>query len=292
MPRLPDNFMGLHPELADPETARFAVLPVPYDGTTSYMPGTRLGPRAIITASQQVEWFDPDFDGEFVDAGICTLAALEPRVDSPESMLKTVRQAAANVVRQGQFLVMLGGEHSLTSAAVSAVRKRHRKLSVLQIDAHADLRSSYEGSPWSHACVMRRLHEDGVPFIGVGIRSYSDEEARYMRRHDIRPVRPSEWHDTDSWIDRVVAALTETVYITVDIDGFDPAMAPGTGTPEPGGLDWNRFCRLLRAVARHRTIVAADVVETIPTPGTVVTEFLAARTAYKIISAVQVEASR
>lgn len=283
---IPDNFLGLDAKRSSYDAATFAVLPIPYDATTSYGVGTRFGPRAILSASQQVELYDTGLECEPRVGGIATLAPLEPDARGPEPMMERVYAAARRVVRAEKFLIGLGGEHSLTSPLVRAVRDKHKRLSVLQIDAHADLRDTYQNSPCSHACVMRRVHDLGVPAVGVGIRSHSAEEARFIRSAKKKVVYARTCHDTTTWIDEVVACLTDEVYITIDIDGFDPAVAPGTGTPEPGGLGWYQVTDLLAAVAAKRHIVAADVMEVRPIPGQTTTEFLAARLVYRVIGLV------
>lgn len=259
---------------------------MPYDATTSFSAGTREGPRAIIAASRQVEDYDVEVGRASYRAGIATLDPLEPDARGPQAMHERIYRAARRVVRDGKFLIGLGGEHSVTSALVRAVRSKHRRLSVLQIDAHADLRDRYHESPYSHACVMRRIHELGVSAVGVGIRSYSREEARFIRSAKKEIVHAHECHRSENWIDEVVQSLGDRVYVTVDIDGFDPAYAPGTGTPEPGGLDWRQVADLLAAVASAREIVGADVVEVRPLPPATVTEFLAAKLVYRIIGLV------
>ncbi len=271
----PDRFLGLEDSEAEYERSRFAVLPIPYDGTASYLAGTRHGPRAIITASQQVETYDDELRGEFISSGIATLDPITPNAEWPEAMHHDIFEAAGKIVADDKFLLTLGGEHSITSALVRAVKSKHDDLSVLQIDAHADLRESYQGSKYSHASVMRRIHDMGVSFVGVGIRSYSGEEASFMERSGIRPVTASDCRSPGNWVDRTVDRLTEHVYVTLDIDAFDPAYAPGTGTPEPGGLDWYQVTALLRAIAERKHVVAADIVEVIPLRGQVTTVFLA-----------------
>ena len=280
----PDNFLGLPHRFADYATARFAVLPVPYEATTTYGSGTREGPRAIISASQQVELYDEELGRESFRAGIATLDPLEPDARGPAEMQARVYAAARKVARDGKFLLSLGGEHSITGALVRAAKARSRKLSVLQIDAHADLRDSYQGTPWSHASVMRRVRDLGVPVVGVGIRNYSAEEARFLRQSG-QPIFTSRMcHESPTWIEEAAAKLTGDVYVTIDIDGFDPAYAPGTGTPEPGGLDWRQVTSLLRRVCKQRHVVGADIVEVRPIPPGHQTEYLAARLAYKIIA--------
>lgn len=283
---IPDNFLGVDARTAAYARARFAVLPIPYDATTSFGVGTRDGPRAIITASQQVELYDEALGRESLRGGIATLDPLPPDARGPAEMLARVHAAARKVVRNGKFLLALGGEHSISSALVRAVRARHRRLGVLQIDAHADLRDEYQGSPYSHACVMRRIHDLGVPAVGVGVRNYSRAEARFIRSAGKLVVSARECRADSGWIDRVVDALPHEVYVTIDIDGFDPAYAPGTGTPEPGGLDWYQVTDLLAAVARRRRVVAADLVEVRPLPPGTVTEFLAARLLYRLVGLV------
>lgn len=281
---LPDNFLGLGPRESDYRKARYAVLPIPYDATTSFLVGTRDGPRAIITASQQTELFDEGLGRESIDAGVATLDPIHPDARGPRETLAGIYDTARKVVRDGKFLLSLGGEHSVTAPLVRAVLGKHKKLSVLQIDAHADLRDTYQNSPDSHACVMRRVHDLGVPAVAVGIRNYSAEEAAFIRAES-KPVFSARAcrGAGDGWIESALSSLTDTVYVTIDIDGFDPAFAPGTGTPEPGGLDWYQVTDLLAAVAQSRRIVAADVVEVRPIPPSVVTEFLAAKLAYRII---------
>lgn len=287
MPHLvPDNFLGLPEKLADYHTARFAILPVPYDATTSYGAGTRDGPRAIIGASQQVELYDEALGRETLRDGVATLTPVEIDARGPEPMVARLYDTARRIVRDGKFLISLGGEHSISSALIRAVADRQKSLSVLQIDAHADLRDRYQGTPFSHASVMRRVHELGLPTVAVGIRNYSAEEARFIRREKKLILSAADCRRSPSWIDAAVAGLSDRVYVTIDIDGFDPAFAPGTGTPEPGGLDWYQVTDLLASVAAARQIVAADVVEVKPIPPSTVTEFLAAKLIYRLIGLV------
>jgi len=284
---IPDNFLGLPRRFADYAPARFAILPIPYEATTTFGVGTRDGPRAMVGASQQVELYDEELGRESFRAGIATLDPLEPDARGPAEMQARVYAAARHIVREGKFLISLGGEHSITAGLVRAVKTRYRNLSVLQIDAHADLRDRYQGTPWSHACVMRRIHDLGVPAVGVGIRNYSAAEARFLRRTGQPIFSARRCRGSAGWIDEVVSKLTAHVYVTIDIDGFDPAYAPGTGTPEPGGLDWYQVVDLLAAVARQGRVVAADVVEVRPLPPSTATEFLAAKLVYRLIGLVQ-----
>ncbi len=283
---VPDNFLGLDARLSAVARARFAVLPIPYEATTTFGPGTRDGPRAIITASQQVELYDEALGRDSSRAGVATLPPLEPNARGPQAMQQTVYAAARRVVRDGKFLISLGGEHSITAALVRAVRSVRKDLSVLQIDAHADLRESYQGTPYSHACVMRRIHDLGVPAVGVGVRNYCAAEARFIRSAGKPIFSARTCRESAGWIDQVAGLLTPHVYVSIDIDGFDPAYAPGTGTPEPGGLDWHQVTSLLTKVAHRCRVVAADVVEVRPLPPSNVTEFLAAKLIYRLIGLV------
>lgn len=290
MATCPNNFLGLESEYSAYDRARFAVLPIPYDSTATYLSGTRHGPGAIISASQHVEEFDEELESEFYQAGIATLDPMEPNAAGPEAMHEDIFRAARRIVRDGKFLMGLGGDHSISSALVRAAMTKHKKLSVLQIDAHADLRDTYYGSRFSHACVMRRIVELGASIVPVGIRAFCADDQRAMKRHKITPVTARDCMMEDDWLDRTLNALGEKVYITIDIDAFDPACAPGTGTPEPGGLDWYQVTALLRLVAAEKNVVGADIVEVMPVAGQVVTEFLAARLAYKLMCYTQARA--
>ncbi len=281
---LPFNFLGLEEEHCRYDSAKFAVLPIPYDSAASFQAGARNGPAAIIAASQHLEWFDEELETEAYRTGIATLDAIEPNLDGPRAMHEDLFELARGVVGDGKFLLGLGGDHSISYALIKAAMTRHEKLSVLQIDAHLDLRDHYLGSSHMHACVMRRSHELGASAVPVGIRAVAPEEHAFLQGSDIRPISARECHTSDTWIERALDALGDTVYVTLDIDGFDPAYAPGTGTPEPGGLDWFHVTELLRRVAAEKRIVGGDVVEVMPIAGQVVTEFLAARVAYKLIS--------
>jgi agmatinase len=281
---VPDNFLGLPDSDSDYRRSRYAVLSVPYDGTVSFQVGTRRGPRAIITASQQVELFDEEYEREFFGCGIATLPPLASNMAGPKEMCDDIYAAAKKIMADRKFLITLGGEHSITPPLVRAAKSRHKKLSVLQIDAHADLRDTYEDTPHSHACAMRRVWELGVPVVGVGIRNYSLDEHRFMKKRKISIISSRQTREDPDWIQQAVDGLSDNVYVTIDIDGLDPAYAPGTGTPEPGGMDWFQVNDLLKAVAMNRTIIAADVVEVLPLPGNAQTEFLAAKLIYKLIA--------
>src|SRR5579862_114640 len=282
-PMPPDNFGGLSEEHSLYETSRAVIFPVPLERTTTYEHGTRNGPAAILKASQNMELYDEELELEpYKQVGIHTLAPIDTMDGTLDEVITELFTAQCGLLDDDKFPVALGGEHSLTPPLVSAVTKKYKNLSVLQIDAHADLRDEYQGNASSHACAMRRVLEF-CPAVQVGIRSLSVEEAEaapklntkiYWAKDIIRaPLKP--------WIAKVLADLSPNVYLTIDLDGFDPAFVPATGTPEPGGLDWMQVTSLIRAVADHKKIVGMDVVELLPQPGDHASDFLAAKLVYK-----------
>ena len=278
-----ENFLGLPAEHSDFDGAGVVILPVPYEATVSYMGGTRFGPRGLIHASRFVELYDHELDAEPYAIGVHTLPELLLTGAGPGKAMRELRRAFDALLPSGKFVIMLGGEHSVSGPPILAHADRlgTRKLSVLQLDAHADLRAEYEGTPHSHACVMHVVHER-VKLVQVGIRSLTAEERALQRRRRMTVVFGHEL-ETPDWEDRVLAALGPDVYITIDVDYFDPTFMPSTGTPEPGGGAWNRTIRLLDRVFRERTVVGADVVELAPLPGIVAPDFLAAKLVYKLI---------
>jgi agmatinase len=285
---LPHNFLGLEAELAAWESAGVVILPVPYEATVSYQGGTGNGPAAILEASRYIELYDQELDSEPAEIGIATLPALELSGAGPETAVRELREAYDQVLdAAGERLVIaLGGEHSLSSAPILAHAARMpegKRLSVLQLDAHSDLRLEYEGSPYSHASVMARVIDD-VDLVAVGIRALTREERELIRsRESIKTIFAEEtWRD-QAWIDRTLEALGDTVYITFDVDYFDPSLIPATGTPEPGGAAWYPTMELLRRVFAEKTVVGIDVVELAPIPGNAAPDFAVAKLVYKMI---------
>jgi agmatinase len=276
-------FGGPLPYHPDFDGARAVILPVPLDRTTSYVPGTRNGPREILQASSHMELWDEEFGVETCRAGLYTLPEMElPFGEMPE-VVAEIRRVAVEIVRRDKFLLALGGEHSITPPLVAAAAERYPGLRVLQVDAHADLRESYMGSPHNHACAMRRTLE-WAHVTQVGIRSMSTEEAAAIPSLETTLFYDGTMRSDPSWVDRVVDTLDGPVYVTIDVDGLDPAIMPATGTPEPGGLSWYEMLRLLRATADRRTIVAADLVELSPIPGLMSPNFLCAKLVYKLLT--------
>jgi N1-aminopropylagmatine ureohydrolase len=278
-----ENFLGLPPESTRFEEAEVVVLPVPYEATVSYMGGTRFGPRQILHASRYVELYDHQLNTEPYAIGVHTLPELMLSGAGPEDALGELRRALDALLETGKFVIMLGGEHTLSAPPILShvARLGARRLSVLQLDAHADLRAEYEGTPYSHACVMHRVHEV-VDLVPVGIRSLTAEERDLMQRRRIPTIFGDELH-APTWIDRAMGALGPDVYITIDVDFFDPAIMPSTGTPEPGGGAWQPTIALLERVFRERNVVGCDVVELAPLPGLAAPDFLAAKLVYKLI---------
>jgi len=279
----PLAFGGTLPQSATFETAKAVILPVPLESTTSYVPGTRNGPREILVASSHLELWDEETNTDVHPIGIHTLPEMELPFDDMKDIMAEITRVTAAILEHHKFPVVLGGEHSITGAVVAAVAARHPDLSVLQIDAHADLRDSYMGTRFNHACAMRRVVEC-APVTQVGIRSLSTEEARALPSLRTKIFYDVTMRRDPNWILKVVESLSETVYITIDVDGMDPAIMPATGTPEPGGLSWYELLALLRAVISARTVVGCDVVELSPLPGVAAPNFLCAKLVYKILT--------
>ncbi len=276
------NYGGIEAGTTAYENAKFVVIPVPYDLTSTYQSGSRRGPGAILDASANMELYDEELHQETYRAGIHTLAALDADARGPEAMIKAIRRTVAGIITDGKIPVMLGGEHSISFGAVQAVQEAFPKLTVLQLDAHADLRESYQGTPFSHAAVARRIV--GIcPLVQAGIRSMSVEEAEYLATNPLKSYPADFILDGGSWCETICDDLQGDVYLTVDLDVLDPAFMPATGTPEPGGIAWRDLTRLIRAVAKRCRIRGFDVVELAPIPGMVAPDFLASKLIYRIM---------
>ena len=281
VPRAWDTFLGIHPD--DASQPAVTLVPVPYDATTSYRTGSRDGPRAIIRASRELEEYDLELDRDISTVGIRTAPELEPFAGGPEGMIDRVDRAVSETLAGGSIIGMLGGDHSITVGAVRAFTRLHPDLSVLYIDAHADMRDEYQGSPWSHACTARRVLEM-CPLIEVGVRSLSEAERRFIDQENL-PVY--FWRDETTEVDDILAEvadrLSDTVYVSIDLDVLDPSIMAAVGTPEPGGMSWHAATTLLRHVAERKRIVGFDVVELSPGEGPEACAFTAAKLAYKLI---------
>ncbi len=277
------SFGGREGAVSDLERAKVLIVPVPYDGTTTYLSGTRHGPAAILRASQELELFDEETNHEVSQVGIATLEEVEVDVSSPQAMVARVRSLGEAALAADLFPLMLGGEHLLSLGMIQAVAARVADLSILQLDAHADLRQTYQGTEYSNACVMRLASRYGS-LIPVGIRSLSAEEDCWARTKKLPIFYAAEIRKQSNWQGEIMAHLTSRVYVTIDLDVFDPGVMPAVGTPEPGGLHWYEVLELLRLVSRKRQIVGADIMELCPQPGNIAPDFFAAKLAYKLIS--------
>ena len=279
----PLSFGGTLPESVTFESAKAVILPIPLESTTSYVPGTRNGPREILVASTHLELWDEETSTDIHPIGIYTLPEMELPFDDMGEMMAEIRRVTAAILEHDKFPIVLGGEHSITSPVVAAMAGRFPGLSVLQIDAHADLRDTYMGTRFNHACAMRRVLEHART-TQVGIRSLSTEEAKAAPTLPTRIFYDVNMREDKDWIDQVVKSLGDRVYVTIDVDGMDPAIMPATGTPEPGGLSWYELLSVLRAVISARTVVGCDIVELSPLPGMAAPNFLCAKLIYKILT--------
>jgi len=283
VPEVPVRFGPEEAEYCPYERCSVAVLPIPYEGTVSYGGGTSKGPEAILNASLQLEAYDEELHRETADIGIHTLPPVLP-AKTPSDMMRVIYEAALKPAGDNKFIVGLGGEHSLTKGILDAlVEVRGKDFGVLQLDAHADLRDSYDGTPDSHACIMRRVDDLGLPCTQIGIRSLSKAEADFVEEKGRKIYFAHEIQGKSAWMDEAIDTLPENVYITIDIDCLDPSIMPSTGTPEPGGLDWYTVTSFLREVCKKKKVIGFDVAELAPIAGLQAPDFLAAKLAYRLL---------
>ncbi len=275
------NFASIPDSYAQLDSAKIVILPVPYDGTSTWMKGADKGPQGILDASAFLELYDIETDSEVFRQGIY-IANPVTEDSTPELMVDAVAKTTADFIKQGKFVVTLGGEHSISIGVIKAHAERYDNLTVLQLDAHADLRDDYKGSRFNHACVMARVLDFGLPIVQVGIRSMDISEKKYMNTE--RTFFAKDIVRKSNWQEKLIPFLTDNVYITIDLDVFDPAFLPSTGTPEPGGLDWWNVLKLLRLVVKHKNLVGFDVVELCPDHQNKAPDFLAAKLIYKVLS--------
>lgn len=265
------------------DTAEIAILPVPYDGTSTWIKGADKGPRAILEASPNMEFYDIETDSEVYKCGIATLDPVTEDT-SPEAMADEVEHRMDKILQDKKFPVLLGGEHSVSIGAFRAIAKHYDTFSILQLDAHSDMRDEYEGSPYNHACVMARAREITDSIAQVGIRSTAIEE-----KHNIDPGRIFYAHEiketgTSTWMYEVSQKLHDHVYVTIDLDVLDPAYMPSTGTPEPDGLSYREVLTLLKLINARHNIIGLDVVELCPNQIDKAPDFLASKLIYQILS--------
>ncbi|HCN06181.1 MAG TPA: agmatinase [Bacteroidetes bacterium] len=284
------NFLAIEDKYSSLDTASIAIVSAPYEHTVSYGGGAGKGPKAILKASAYVEFYDDEFDRELCfEEGITTLKPLSFGKSVDRAALDILEEQVTNLLDMEKFVVTLGGEHTISTAPIAAHYRRYPKMSILQFDAHSDLRASYEGSPWSHASIMARVAEffPSERITQVGIRAQCKEEAEFIRSHGVQTfyasgIRRGTYGD---WIERVVNSLGQDVYVTFDVDALDPAEMPSTGTPEPEGLRYTEALAVLRAlVASGRNIIGFDVVELAPIEGLHYPDLTAARLVYKMLN--------
>lgn len=274
------NYGGLEPEFSTYENSEIAILPVPYDGTSTWIKGADKGPDAIIEASENMELYDIETESEVYRKGIATLEPVS-EASSPESMASEVERRMDAILNDRKFPVLIGGEHSVSIGAFKAMKKHYENFSVLQLDAHSDMRDSYEGSGHNHACVMARAKESAT-VMQVGIRSSCTEEKKNIERERI--IYAHERIDSETWMYEVSQKLNDNVYVTIDLDVFDPAIMPSTGTPEPDGLQYREVVNLIQLINARHNIIGLDIVELCPNDNNKAPNFLAAKLIYQILS--------
>jgi len=280
--KFPNNFAEIEDNISSYENSKAVILPVPYEKTTTYIKGTARGPGAIINASRNMEIYDEELGKNISDVGICTLEDLKSE-EKPEIMFNIINEKIKKLLDDDKFPVIIGGEHSITPGIVKAMTKKNNDLSILQLDAHSDLREEYDGTRFNHACVMRRSFEFTKNIVPVGIRSLCDEEADFIKKNNLKIFWAKDIHDNGEWIDESVLKLSNDVYITLDLDVLDPSIMPSTGTPEPGGLRYYQLLKLLKKVFIEKNVVGFDVVELCPKENNVSPDFTAAKIIYKMI---------
>jgi len=279
-------------EVPEYDRADVVIVPVPYEATTTYRQGCQNGPEALLTASRQVEYFDSELWLQPCDrVGIYTCDPVCDTRKNPhlsgEEMVSQVAAVTSKIVADGKFAIAIGGEHSITEGVVKgfSLANPNERFTVVQIDAHGDLRYEYEGSIYNHACVMRRIVDMGLPTVQIGIRSICQEESDFIKERNLKIVWDRDIATRSNWIETTLAAIpTDRVFITIDLDGINPGIMPGVGTPEPGGLGWYDLLAFLRRLCETHTVIGGDVMELAPVADSVVSEFTAAKLVYKLIA--------
>ncbi|MFT4667554.1 MAG: agmatinase [Gammaproteobacteria bacterium] len=274
------TFAGIAEEFAAYETSAIVLIPVPYDGTSTYGKGADKGPDALLIAAENMELYDIETRSEVYRKGIYLAEAVNED-ESPEAMVEAVEKTVSNYLDDGKFTTLIGGEHSVSIGSIRSFRKKYKDLCVLQLDAHSDLRPTYEGSACNHACAMHEAAENGK-VIQVGIRSMDSVELPFIKEENL--FTSYDIRSNNNWKEEVINTLGQNVYITIDLDAFDPSIMPSTGTPEPGGLLWNETLDLLKMVFKSSNVVGFDIVELAPIEGFSAPNFMAAKLYYKILS--------
>lgn len=274
------NYGGISREYSSLKSSPIVIVPVPYDETSTWIKGADKGPLAILEASKNMELYDIETGTEVYRRGIHTDSPVTEKA-SPEKMVTAVFTRITGLLEKGKFPVVIGGEHSVSIGSIQACAKHYPGLSVLQLDAHSDLRDEYEGSKNNHACVMARAMEV-APIVQIGIRAIDAEELSYLDHR--RVFFANQIHNNNDWMDEATDMLSDNVYITIDLDVFDPSIMPSTGTPEPGGIDWYQSLAFLEKVITRKNLVGFDVVELCPSSLNKAPDFMAAKLIYRLLS--------
>jgi len=274
------NYAGIPDEFAQLETSKIVLIPVPYDGTSTWIKGAEKGPEAFLKASENMEVYDIETDSEVYKRGVF-LANPITKNSSPEAMVNRVHETVFKYLKMKKFVTVFGGEHSVSIGSIRAFKDYFKNLTILQIDAHADLRDEYEGSACNHACAVHEAQKK-ANLVQVGIRSMDISEKKFLQKENC--FFAHEIHADPKWMDKVLDKLTDNIFITIDLDGFDPSIMPSTGTPEPGGLTWYQVVDFIKLVAAKRNIVGFDIMELCPNENNKAPDFLAAKLYYKILS--------
>lgn len=282
-----NNFLAIEEKFSNYKDSQIVVLSAPFEATVSYGHGTKNGPKGILKSSHYVEFYDEEFDRELCfEKGICALAPMNFEKLSVRKSLDLIYNNVSRVLKDDKFPIVLGGEHSISAPVAKAFNEKYQNLSILHFDAHSDLRNEYNGSPYSHASVIARIAEFNKNIVQIGIRAQCIDEAKFIKENNIntyymRFIRSGKYGD---WMRDAINKLNENVYITFDVDGFDPSFMPSTGTPEPGGLFWDETAEFLRMVGKERNIVGFDVVELAPVKANPSPDFIAAKLTYKLLN--------
>ena len=279
------NFLALSPEESALESANVVLIPIPYDSTTSHIPGAREGPASIIRSSASLEDYDHDLDVDLSLVGIHTASFLEPHMDGPSHMIARIKDRVGAYLSNGRLIGLLGGEHTVTIGGVMAMRERYPRLSVLYLDAHGDLRDQYMGTHWGHASVARRVSEL-ASLVQIGVRSVSAEEMAFIKSEGINTFFLNPNFSSLEFLSRVLPLLNEHVYLSVDLDVLDPSIMAAVGTPEPGGMTWGQVSSVVETLSKNRTVVGFDLTELSPRLGPEACAVTAAKLVHKIIACV------
>lgn len=281
-----NNFLGIEEkEFHSYADSKYVIQQIPYEYTSSYLSGSSKGPKAIVEASHFVEFYDEELNQEtYKLCGIATLPPIEFKNKVNEKALKLIEKETAKLLKHGKFVISLGAEHTVTLGFVKAFKEKYKNFTVLQLDAHSDLRESYHDNKYSHASVMARVHELGIPLTQIGIRAQCKQEADLIRSSDdINTFYAHQVKSDPQWMDKAINTLSENVYLSIDADGFDPSIVPAVGTAEPNGLLWDETLNFLKKVIDRKNVIGFDVVEIAPRKGDILTEYTMAKLVYKIV---------